>query len=177
METRRSRPQPRHRERAELQRTQGLFLSCWSSARSEAVVPGRHAGTLVHARRRAVGAVAVAERDLAEQEVVLELLPLFAGGRPQTRERPSGAAAFDEVLMRGDHLVGEDRDVAAGWCRGSSGRAGLRRCAKGAHWRPVGGEQSSVSWVRPVPGAPWPGSRPPGASAGRALPVPGTAGR
>jgi len=40
------------------------------------------AGVLVHARG-AIGAVAVAEGDLAQQEVLLELVPLIGGGHAQ----------------------------------------------------------------------------------------------
>ena len=58
--------------------------------------------------------MAVAEGDLAEQEVVLELGPLFAGRGPQFAAQAGGSAAFDEVLVGGDDFFGEDRGVAAG---------------------------------------------------------------
>lgn len=67
--------------------------------------PPAGAGVLVDAGR-AVGPVALAEGDLAEPGVVLELGPLLAGRGAQLAERAQGAAVFDEVLMRGDDLCG-----------------------------------------------------------------------
>jgi hypothetical protein len=49
--------------------------------------------------------VAVAERDLAEQEVLLELVHSLPGRRPHLPERVQGPAAFDEELMGGDHFL------------------------------------------------------------------------
>ncbi len=74
-------------------------------------------GVFVDARRP-VGPVAVAERDLAEQEVLLEFGPLLPGGGTHLSERAQRATAFDEELVRGDHLLGEDSGVAAGGVQG-----------------------------------------------------------
>ena len=57
-----------------------------------------HARVLVDAGR-AVRAVTIAESDLAQQEVVLELRPLLAGRGPQLRARTGRAATLDEVLV------------------------------------------------------------------------------
>ena len=62
----------------------------------------------------AVGAVAVAEGDLAQQEVLFELGPLFAAGRAQLRVLALLAAAFDEGFVGGDEVLGEHGGVAAG---------------------------------------------------------------
>jgi hypothetical protein len=67
----------------------------------------------------AVGAVAVAEHDLAEQEVLLELCPFLRGRGPHLPERSQGAAPVDEELVRRDHLIGEDGGVAAGGAWGT----------------------------------------------------------
>jgi hypothetical protein len=62
----------------------------------------------------AVGAVAVAEGDLAQQEVLFELGPFFAAGGAQLPVRSLLAAAFDEGFVGGDEVLGEHGGVAAG---------------------------------------------------------------
>jgi hypothetical protein len=59
--------------------------------------------------RRAVGAGGSRERDFAQEEVLLELLPLLPGRCPYLSEWAQGSAPFDEKLVCGDHLVGEHR--------------------------------------------------------------------
>jgi hypothetical protein len=70
------------------------------------------AGVLVDARG-AVGAVAVAEGDLAQEEVLLELVPLLAGGWSHLAVRAGLPASFDESVVRLDHVLGKDGGVAA----------------------------------------------------------------
>jgi hypothetical protein len=76
------------------------------------------AGVLMHAWR-AVGAVAVAEGDLAKQEVFLELIPLLRRRWPQFPERAKGAAAViqDNLAPDGTELspmrIGESRVALA----------------------------------------------------------------
>ena len=77
----------------------------------------------------AVGAVAVAEGDLAEQEVLLELGPFLAGGGAQLGVRAQRAAAFDERVVGGDDVVGEDGGVAAGGVEAEVAEQATRRCA------------------------------------------------
>ena len=61
-----------------------------------------------------VGAVAVAEGDLAQQEVLFELGPFFAAGGAQLPVLALLAAAFDEGFVGGDEVLGEHGGVAAG---------------------------------------------------------------
>jgi hypothetical protein len=118
----------------------GHLLDAWQLGRVDAQEPAPAAGVLVHARCP-VGALAVAQGDLAEQEVLLELIPLLAGCGTHLPERPQGAAAFDEELVRGDHLLGKHRGVAAGRVevQVAQQRGGdVQRQAAGDH---LGGEQ------------------------------------
>jgi hypothetical protein len=59
----------------------------------------------------AVGAVAGAQRDLAEAEVVAEFRPLGAGGFAILLAGSLAAALGDELPVVADHLGRIDRDV------------------------------------------------------------------
>jgi hypothetical protein len=96
----------------------------------DAQEPASGAGMFVDARRP-VGAMTITKRDFAKQEVVLELGPLFTGSRAQLPERPRGSAPFDEVLVRRDHFLREDRlwrrrVSELSECLGHGGEMGLR---------------------------------------------------
>lgn len=54
----------------------------------------------------------LAKSDLAQQEVLLELGPLFARRRPKLAARASGPAAFDEMLMLCDEREREAKKAA-----------------------------------------------------------------
>ena len=58
--------------------------------------------------------MAVSEGDFAEQEVLFELGPLVPGGGSEFAVGAELAAAFDEGVMGGDEVFGEDGGVAAG---------------------------------------------------------------
>ncbi|MGW8353312.1 hypothetical protein [Streptomyces wedmorensis] len=62
----------------------------------------------------AVGAAAGAELDAPLVEVVLEVVPLLRGQVAGFGLRPCGSAAGEELLVFSDHVLVEDRDVAAG---------------------------------------------------------------
>jgi hypothetical protein len=118
----------------------GDLLDAWQLSRVDTQEPAPAARVLVHARRP-VGAVTVAECDLAEQEVLLELVPLLPGRGSHLPEGPQGAAAFDEELVRGNHLFGKHGGVAAGRVEVevAEERGGnVQRQAAGGH---LGGEQ------------------------------------
>ncbi|MFI5694036.1 hypothetical protein ACIA58_19470 [Kribbella sp. NPDC051586] len=94
--------------------------------------------------------MAAAQRDLAQQEVLLELLPLLTRGRAQLPERAQLATAFDEELVRGDHFLGEHGGVAAGRVEievAEQRRCDVQRQAAGDH---LGSEQPPE--VRPLCG-------------------------
>jgi hypothetical protein len=83
----------------------------------DAQEPAAGAGVFVDARG-AVRAVAVAEGDLAEQEMLFELAPLIAGGSALLSAVVQLATVLDERFVGGDEVLGEHRGVARGWCRG-----------------------------------------------------------
>jgi len=60
----------------------------------------------------AVGAVALAERHPAEQEVLFELGPLVVLGNPVFSEWAKLSTSFDERLVRGDDVLGENCGVS-----------------------------------------------------------------
>jgi hypothetical protein len=100
----------------------GHVLDAGKLSRIDLQEPAPSAGVLVDTGC-AVGTVAVAEWNLAEQEVVLELGPFLPARCAQFTERPSCAPTFDEVLVRRDDLLGEDRGSAS---RAGGGRRSLR---------------------------------------------------
>ncbi|MBU3062463.1 hypothetical protein KO481_13135 [Nocardia sp. NEAU-G5] len=61
----------------------------------------------------AVGASARAQLDAALVEMLLEFQPFVIGGLAILVGGPLGSAALDELLVVGDDVVVEDRDVAA----------------------------------------------------------------
>lgn len=61
--------------------------------------------------RRSVGAVAGAEGDLAEAEVVTEILSLGVAGIAVLHAGTMGPALIDELPVVADDLLGIDRDV------------------------------------------------------------------
>src|SRR5258707_3523652 len=63
---------------------------------------------------RSVGAVAGAERDLAEAEMVAELGPLGVGGFPVFLAGTLAAPLGDELPVMADHLFRVDRDIPLG---------------------------------------------------------------
>ena len=85
------------------------------------------AGVFVHAGC-AVGAVALAEGDAAQQEVFFEVGPLVVVGDLGLLVWAQLAAAFDERLVRGDDVLGEHRGVTPGGVEVEMSEQ-LRRCA------------------------------------------------
>lgn len=63
---------------------------------------------------RSVGAVAPAQGDLSETEVVAELLPLGVGRLAVFFAGPLGSALVDELAVVADHLLGIDGDIPLG---------------------------------------------------------------
>lgn len=75
---------------------------------------GQRTQACVRVGRGAVGAVAGAEGDFAEVEVVAELGPFGVGGFAVLVAGSVGAALVDEGAVVADDLVGVDGDVSLG---------------------------------------------------------------
>jgi hypothetical protein len=103
--------------------------------------PAAGAGVFVDARG-AVGAVAVAEGDLAEQEVLFELGSLVAGGSALLGAVAQLATVLDERFVGGDEVLGEHRGVAAGGVEAEVAEQGRGDVQREAGADELGGEQA-----------------------------------
>lgn len=108
----------------------------------DAEEPAAGAGVFVDAGG-AVGAVAVAEGDLAEQEVLFELGPLVAGGGALLGAVAQRAAVLDERFVGGDEVFGEHRGVAAGGVETEVTEQGRGDVQREACADEFGGEQAA----------------------------------
>jgi hypothetical protein len=69
--------------------------------------PAARAGVLVHARR-AVGAVTLAERNPAQQEMLFKLGPFVTVGDPVFSNGTQLSSPFNKRLVRGDQVFRKD---------------------------------------------------------------------
>jgi hypothetical protein len=100
------------------------------------------AGAGVFVDARCVVGGAVAEGDLAEQEVLFELGPLVAGGGALLGAVAQLAATFDEGFVGGDEVFGEDGGVAAGGVEAEVAEQGRGDVQREADADEFGGEQA-----------------------------------
>ena len=91
----------------------------------------------------AVGAVAAAESDLAEQEVLLELGPFVAGRGSQFAVGSQLSTPLDGRFVGGDDVLGEHGGVAAGGVEAEV----AEQAGRDVQWQPgtdeFGGEQAA----------------------------------
>jgi hypothetical protein len=87
------------------------FANRRSSSRRQSPFAGRSKQACSDARG-AVGAVAVAEGDLAQQEMLFELAPLVAGSSALLGAVAQLAAVLDERFVGGDEVLGGTQPLA-----------------------------------------------------------------
>ena len=86
----------------------GHLVDAAKLGRIDAQKSASGAGVLVHAWR-SVGPVTLTERYPAQQEMLFKLGPFVGVGDPVFANRTQPSPPFDERLMRGDEVFGEDR--------------------------------------------------------------------